>query len=58
MCLCDYLLCVCVCVGTHGGRNRNLDPPELELLVVKSHPKWVLTDEMGPSGRAALTPTH
>lgn len=51
-------MCVCVCVGIHGGRNRNLDTPELELQVVKSHPKWVLTDEMGPSGRAALTPTH
>jgi hypothetical protein len=36
----------------HRSQKRVLDPLELELQVVVSHPKWKLESELGSSARA------
>lgn len=42
-------MCLCVCIGVcyisagvFGGQKKLLDPLEVELLVVVSHPVWLL----------------
>lgn len=55
-------VCVCVCeemlyrsAGAQRGQKRAVDALELELLVVVSHPTWVLGIELQPSAKAAQT---
>lgn len=37
---------VCVCVRVHGSQKIVLDPMNLKLQVVVSHPIWVLRTEL------------
>jgi hypothetical protein len=39
-------------MGHHGDQKRELDPVELELEVVVTHPMWMLGIKLRSSGRA------
>lgn len=52
-------MCVYVCsleFDVHRGQKRTLNPLELELETVMSHPVWVLEIKLGSFARAELEP--
>ena len=57
VCVCMLVYVTCVQVPTEA-REEELDPLDLKLQVVVSHPMWVLGTELGSSGRAASSINH